>query len=282
MHREPIGIDTCATACISGSRKDFVGKLNPVKHVQLRGVGGTIPIIGKGTMILHIKDDKGKDQTLKVHDAYYAPRLPMRLFCPQQWSRQGPIRTNGTYERSETTTGTSTCLKFAGGRKTVHHDEQTGLPIMYTRTDCTEFAHYVQSQRMTTYEARITPTQTQMRELLRIESDALTRGHLVNTQLPDDPLLPLADTDKKSLNFDEAIGTDSQLIHELPEKDKKSLLLRWHYRLGHLPFGTLQNLAKQGIIDPRLATIQEPPMCAGCQYEKQTRRAWRTKINKKL
>ena len=40
-----------------------------------------------------------------------------------------------------------------------------------------------------------------MRELLQIESDALTRGHLINTQLPDDPLLPLADTDKKSLNL---------------------------------------------------------------------------------
>ena len=120
---------------------------------------------------------------------------------------------------------------------------------MYTRTNCTEFAHYVQSQRMTTYEARITPTQTQMRELLQIESDALTRGHLINTQLPNDPLLPLADMDKKSLNLDEALGTDSQLVCELPEQDKRSLLLRWHYRLGHLPLGMLKNLAKQGIID---------------------------------
>ena len=87
-----------------------------------------------------------------------------------------------------------------------------GLPIMYTKTDRSEFAHYIQTQQMTTYEARITPTQTQMRELLQIDLEALTPGHLINTQLPHDPLLPLADTTKKSLNFDESIGTDSQLV----------------------------------------------------------------------
>ena len=153
LNTEPIGIDTCATASISGNRKDFVGKLDSVKDVRLRGVGGTIPIIGRGTMVLHITDDKGKEQTLKVHDAYYAPRLPMRLFCPQQWSRQGPICNDGSYERSETTTGWSTRLKFAGGRKTIPHDERTGLPIMYTQTDRSEFAHYIQTQQMSTYKA---------------------------------------------------------------------------------------------------------------------------------
>ena len=84
------------------------------------------------------------------------------------------------------------------------------------------------------------------------------------------------------MNFDEAIGTDSQLLQDLPDKDKWTLLLRWHYRLGHLPFGTLINLAKQGLINQHLATIQEPPLCPGCQYGKQTRRSWRTKTNKKL
>ena len=70
---KPIGIDTCATASISGNQEDFIGRLEPVKSTKLRGVGGTVPLIGKGTMVLHIMDDKGKGQVLKVHDVYYAP-----------------------------------------------------------------------------------------------------------------------------------------------------------------------------------------------------------------
>ena len=151
---------------------------------------------------------------------------------------------------------------------------------MYTKTDPGEFAHFVQTQSMSTYEACIAPTQTQIEELLRINSDILTPTHLQTTNIVDNPMLPLADTTKKSLNFDEAIGTDSQLLHDLPDKDKRTLLLRWHYRLGHLPFKTLINLAKQGLIDQRLATINKPPLCPGCQYGKQVRRAWRTKANK--
>ena len=282
MTSKPIGIDTCATASISGNREDFIGKLEPVESTKLRGVGGTIPIIGKGTMILHVMDDQGNKQALKIRDSYYAPRLRMRLFSPQQWSRQGPIQSDGTFGRSETTTGRNTKLNFPGGSITVKHDDRTGLPIMYTKTNTSEFAHFVQTQSMSTYEARITPTQAQIDELLQVNPDTLTPAHLRTTTIIEDPMQPLADTTKKSLNFDEVIGTDSQLLQDLPEKDKRTLLLRWHYRLGHLPFGTLINLAKQGLIDQRLATIREPPLCPGCQYGKQTRRSWCTKANKKL
>ena len=231
MTSKPIGIDTCATASISGNREDFIGKLEPVESTKLRGVGGTIPIIGKGTMILHVIDDQGNKQALKIRDSYYAPRLRMRLFSPQQWSRQGPIQSDGTFGRSETTTGRNTKLNFPGGSITVKHDNRTGLPIMYTKTDTSEFAHFVQTQSMSTYEARITPTQAQIDELLQVNPDTLTPAHLRTTTIIEDPMQPLADTTKKSLNFDEVIGTDSQLLQDLPEKDKQTLLLRWHYRL---------------------------------------------------
>ena len=70
---KPIGIDTCATASISGNREDFIGKLEPVQSTKLWGIGGTVPIIGKGTMVLHVLDDKGNEQVLKIREAYYAP-----------------------------------------------------------------------------------------------------------------------------------------------------------------------------------------------------------------
>ena len=200
-------------------------------------------------MVLHITDDKGKGQVLKIRDAYYAPRLRMRLFSPQQWSRQGPIQTDGTFGRWESTNRCTTTLTFPGGTKTVTHDNKTGLPLMYTKANPGEFAHFVQTQSINTYEARITSTHTQIEELLRINPDVLTPAHLHPSNIVDDPMQPLADTTKKSMNFDEAIGTDSQLLQNLTDTDKRTLLLRWHYRLGHLPFGTLINLAKQVLID---------------------------------
>jgi hypothetical protein len=48
---------------------------------------------------------------------------------------------------------------------------------------------------------------------------------------------------------------------------------------GDLPI--LKEMARQGFIDKRLANVTDPPLCAGCQFGKQTRRAWRHKPSKK-
>ena len=79
----PLGIDTCTTATLSGCRSDFIGEIEPVSHITLRGVGGKLPVAGKGTFIFNFLDDKGKQQQLKVENAYYVPRLRLRLFSPQ-------------------------------------------------------------------------------------------------------------------------------------------------------------------------------------------------------
>ena len=90
-----IGIDTCTTASLSGNKSDFVGKLNKVDNVKLRGVGGTLKIMSKGVMRLRFVDDKGIKQTFDIKDSYYVPGLKLRLLSPQQWSKQGPTSENG-------------------------------------------------------------------------------------------------------------------------------------------------------------------------------------------
>ena len=42
-------------------------------------------------------------------------------------------------------------------------------------------------------------------------------------------------------------------------------LLRYHYRLGHMSFAKLQEMAKRGDIPKRLAK-DKPPMCAACVF----------------
>ena len=61
----------------------------------------------------------------------------------------------------------------------------------------------------------------------------------------------------------------------IEEEDKPTTLspsdelLRWHYKLGPLPFKTLQQMSTRGELPCKLATVI-PPFCAACKYGKQT------------
>jgi hypothetical protein len=50
--------------------------------------------------------------------------------------------------------------------------------------------------------------------------------------------------------------------------------MRWHYRLGHLPFVKLKQLALNGEIPKKLAKVK-PPKCAGCLFGAMTKIPWR-------
>ena len=70
--------------------------------------------------------------------------------------------------------------------------------------------------------------------------------------------------------------------HVIPDEqepkslDPKDELMRWHYRLGHLPFDSIKQLADKGQLPKRLLTCHTP-FCAACQYGKMTKRPWRVK-----
>ncbi len=49
--------------------------------------------------------------------------------------------------------------------------------------------------------------------------------------------------------------------------------MRWHYRLGHLPFVKLKQLALNGEITKKLAKVK-PPKCAGCLFGAMTKIPW--------
>jgi hypothetical protein len=51
-------------------------------------------------------------------------------------------------------------------------------------------------------------------------------------------------------------------------------LMRWHYRLGHLSFAKLRQLALNGKI-PRCLAKVKPPACTGCLFGAMTKVSWR-------
>jgi hypothetical protein len=63
---------------------------------------------------------------------------------------------------------------------------------------------------------------------------------------------------------------------ELPAATPQAELLRYHYRLGHISFFKLKQMAFLGLIPRRLYDIK-PPKCAACCFGKAIKRPWRTK-----
>ncbi len=67
-------------------------------------------------------------------------------------------------------------------------------------------------------------------------------------------------------------GEDTQLA----TADDQTKLMRWHYRLGHLPYSKLKQLALNGEIPKKLAKVK-PPKCAGCLFGAMTKIPWQGK-----
>ena len=62
----------------------------------------------------------------------------------------------------------------------------------------------------------------------------------------------------------------------------QALLIAYHEQLGHTSFAQLQELAKQGIIPKKLASVP-PPKCPSCLYGKAHKKLWRThQVNPKI
>jgi hypothetical protein len=62
----------------------------------------------------------------------------------------------------------------------------------------------------------------------------------------------------------------------LAAADDQAELMRWHYRLGHLSFQKLKQLALNGEIPKKLLKLK-PPTCAGCLFGAMTKLPWRGK-----
>jgi hypothetical protein len=78
----------------------------------------------------------------------------------------------------------------------------------------------------------------------------------------------------QALTFDPSPPLEEEEEVSFATADDQAELMRWHYRLGHLPFAKLKMLAKNGEIPRRLAKVP-PPKCAGCLFGAMTKVPWR-------
>ena len=128
-------VDNCAGCCVTPHREDFVfGDFAPLSSdasSSLNGVGGTTPVLGKGTVLWSFDDDEGTSHSFTL-TAYLVPSCPLRLLRPQTLAND-LFPDSADYGTSVQTFGTHTILEWDDRRyKTILlHESTRGIPLLH-------------------------------------------------------------------------------------------------------------------------------------------------------
>ena len=85
--------DSGASATFTYSLDDFIEyqKLDRSLEARTANKGVPLKILGKGTVLLHHKVEKGKSVIIWLNPVYYIPGLSIRLLSIGEWLQQGCI-----------------------------------------------------------------------------------------------------------------------------------------------------------------------------------------------
>jgi hypothetical protein len=228
---------------------------------------------------------------LQIPETYYVPSCPLCLMSPQHSSQvthdhRGTYSTNFgdhvlfvwnqekfkivPYQRGTVTQrspGTITFSTFVG-------PSLGAVPIFFASTVIMDVeADAFESETDdddTSLSAPDIPTHVEGEHEDRdVNIDNVSGTPGVSTQAQPD-LIPFdLDHDNLATNLASPDDTVSSL-------DARSDLLRWHYRLGCLPFANIRLMVAKGEIPKRLATCKIPK-CQSCLYGRATKHAWHSR-----
>ena len=256
---------------------------------KVRGFKGHAKATYRGMIKWHIEDDTGLVHIMIVKGAYLIPEAATRILSPQHLAQQAGDHYPKEEGTGAITTSKSITLFWSQRRftKTVPLDTTTNVGLTTTASGARSFRAFCATlDQHETKQTNIFTTHI----ILDDEDDESFQ--------PKDPVEPPQatedNTDELLKPKDDApiimpqatvidMGPITHVIPDDPEPktlDPQDELLRWHYRLGHLPFDRVKQLANKGQLPKRLLTCPTP-FCAACQYGKMTKRPWRVKGDNK-
>ena len=270
-----------ASACITNDAHDFI---EPPKRVdkKVKGIKGHARATHRGTVRWYLEDDNGLVHIMVITGAYLIPGTTTRILSPQHLAQQANDHYPTAKGTGALTTSKNITLFWAQRRftKTVPLDPQTNVGLTMTASGAGSFRAFCASvHQPETKEASIFTTHVIPEE----EDDEPFQ--------PKDPVEPdmqeetvqLQPQDEVMMEAPKASLVDmGPVTHVIPDDreptslDPHDELLRWHYRLGHLSFDRIKQLASMGQLPKRLLSSKKP-FCAACQYGKMTKRPWRVK-----
>ena len=296
----PICIDTGASYCSTTSTNDFLPGTKVRCEITVKGLGEQ-QATSKGTVRWRFQDDVGQQHSFDIPDVLHLPHLPHRLLSPQHWAQTfqkgAHCDTRGDFLRLEWGSGRykrtihfgcnniamihtapGYCEYAAAKQKNEPLNKETGRPTVcfpvqvydddYTTEDFPDVTHFdteaERSERSASVDAQP--------ETMRHTDPIRVAPNCINTEA----IQPIQEVRPIVIDFMDNEQAAPQQRPELPIDDPRTELMRWHRRLGHMPFSKLQHMARRNILPGRLAII-DPPTCAACIYGTQTRRPWRVK-----
>ena len=292
----PLMFDDGASASITNDLQDFIRKPTPITR-KVKGRVGSAEAMYRGTVKWKIEDDDNMVHTFTIPNTYYIANAPTRILSPQHFAQQMQDHKPHA-EGTGCTTTSSTIVLFWNQRKltkTVKLDPKLNIAMTNTAPGIQQYKSYIMNQgdepnkHTHIFETHIIPEE---------ESDQEQEDDNLSFQ-PSDPVQAIdkSGLDNKVHHTNGSTAGDTQQNHndtttaeefslELPhmipdDKEPTTIsaqdeLMRWHYRLNHLPFERMFKMAKQGLLPKKIlkACI---PICPACQYGKMHRKPWRTK-----
>jgi hypothetical protein len=293
-----MAIDTGCSFCITNDDRHFVGEVETIA-IKVNGIGGKQVIANKrGTVKLSYLNDDGYVYDHYIPNTYYNKESPYCLYSPQhvaQMASDNYPDQNGT---CVTTYADSLVMRWDQRRqkRTVKVDTATNIFLMRSAPAFERFHAFnntIEGIEEGMYEMHspniVSDCESDDESIVSgEEQDELTISGTVENNQPivlntesnenindrRHPDIPDTVFDRSTFNGEmEMLPTEDV---EIQANTSQAQLLAWHYRLGHIPFAKIQQMASRGDLPIALATCQIPK-CAACMYGKATRRAWRTK-----
>ena len=303
-----LGVDSCATSCMTNDKKDYVPGTMVRINRGIRGLGHT-RAEWKGTVRWTIQDDNGVPFQFEIHDVLLVTNLPFRIFSPQHWAQC--VRHKYGYCKGEIDHEQAVLHWNEGAnQRHIKLTENSNIALLYTAPSYHNYVAFLSEidqdptlefENFVCFPATSdTEQQAQYVTDDEEEDDPHETGHNHDTAPATNQSTQVETIDPDEAQEDEALesegGTHTDEARQqpipidfgdyakqdgptYPEKaltDEQAELMRWHYRLSHAPFSKLRLLARNGEIPMKLQYCKTP-VCPACTYGKMTKRPWRTK-----
>jgi hypothetical protein len=282
-----IAIDNCCSRCITNSLEDFVSTPSTMT-TSVRGLGANVDMTRIGTVKWSMLDNNGVNTDFVIPNVYYNANTPYRLFSPQHVAQELK-RVDPCQTLSSTMHFDRVVITWDNGckTKTIQLDPFSNVALTRSSPGYQQFAMYC---------AQIADDEHQVAfPTIDATNTAETSDIINENEIIDEPLhpdLPNAivrqrmqanETQPDNPTIDELTDQSPQQIFDnetdVPQSDPTSQLLAWHYRMGHLSFTKLQQMAARGDLPASLAKCH-PPKCASRMFGKATRRPTADKPSK--
>ena len=288
----PIKVDNCASKSISPFLDDFIGPVEDVHRVRVKGIGGSVSGIKRGTLKWHIEDDQGKVHTLLLPGSYFVPGSPSRLLSPQHWAqiaKDNKPKPRGTWCATYDDTIVIQWNQRSCTRTIRLDPSNSNVATIYSAPGFAKFHAFCADCGDDGTDSDPVYFEAHQSESNPVSDDE--DNDFVDTREEEEEQYewapPRGDAAPLTTDFSlngpattaqDPTQTPPVVIDEEDQEPREigAEFLRMHHKLNHISPARMQLMAQQGTLPRKFANCKMP-ICSSCLYGKATRRPWRGK-----